>query len=66
MASKKLPRKAARAAAKPVAARRRKAEPVVTFDDGGQGDQCKAGRHPVNRRLGAGCAACGSLTAWRS
>lgn len=66
MATKrKIPRKAAREAARPVAGRKRRAEPVSTYDDGGQGEQCKAGRHPVNRRLGSACAACGSLTAWK-
>lgn len=65
MATRKLGRKDTRAKAKPVAARRRRAEPVADYDDGGQGEQCKAGRHPVNRRLGSACAACGSLTAWK-
>lgn len=60
-AAKKLGRSAARAVARPVKARMKQAEPTVDALD-----QCRAGKHPVGRRIGSGCAVCGSLTAWRS
>lgn len=52
----------ARKVGRPVARRKRRAEPVVDAD---QTDLCKQGKHPVSRRIGKGCAACGSLTAWK-
>lgn len=59
---RKLAPAEARKVGRPVAKRRARAEPVIDQD---QLDLCRQGKHPVSRRLGKGCAACGSTNAWK-